>query len=421
MREEDLKEKISLSICTDDTFRKLYSRVLKISLNPSYQEVENAYNSLINDSRLGIIYLSSDMKFIINHARKFFNDFDAYCQENIQRRIIYCLQHLAFHAQSEQISDKQIINFWQNKSLLYLYATREEIETHIKNRTYYEFHLCNNTIQITPAKKSNVCAVVTNKIAAYSLADELLKFFQETITGLIQGKINTFDDIEIPTLSNPLDNVPLVKGAKYASEGEITTKSKSSKEKTNIDGNTSSSDDKEYSICISPHGLKFMLSTIYYDKIILPGNEKALSIFMSYVESIEIFPALVNFLVIVILSLFYPKLTLSQYTYTLLGAEFFSRFFRKAHFFYKLNIFMIVSILFERIASFYIDSIIIIILTYLRFEDWYYPIIYVLISLICHFIFLDTYKKRLHIHNSLASYSINHYGEWFIKEPRIRF
>ena len=45
MKEDDLKEKISLSICTDETFRKLYSSVLKISFNPRYEE--NIVNELL--------------------------------------------------------------------------------------------------------------------------------------------------------------------------------------------------------------------------------------------------------------------------------------------------------------------------------------------------------------------------------------
>ena len=418
MKEEDLNEKISLSICTDDTFRNLYASVLKTSLNPKHQEVEDAYNSLINNHST-----SRNMESVIKLARMYFNDYDAYCQKSIPRLGVYCLQHLTFLVKSESICEKQMIDFSTNKSLHYLYATREEIETHIKNRTYYEFYLCNNIIQITPTKKSNVCAFVTNKIADYSLADELLRFFQKTITDLIQGRIETFDDKDIPTLSTISDdNMPLVEGARVVSKEENQNTSNNSYKRVNKDNNTSPTEDTEYQMCISPHGLKFMLSSEYYNELMLPENVNALSAFGTYVETIEIFPALINSFAIIALAIFYPQATIYQYIVTILVAECFARMIRKNTLIYQCNLLMIFTTLFERIASFYIDSIIIIIISSNRFT-YYYSIAYVVLALLCHFIFIGTYKNRVSLHNRLAIHAIGKFGNSYNKrdDRRIRF
>ncbi len=418
MKKEDLKEKISLSICTDDTFRMLYSSILKISLNPRYQEVEDAYSGLTSNPST-----PRNMRNIIELARIFFNDYNAYCQKSIPRLSVYCLQHLAFLVQSESINEKQIIDFGKNKNLIYLYATREEIETHIKNRTNYEFYLSNNIIQITPTKKSNVCAFVTNKIADYSLADELLRFFQKTITDLIQGRIETFDDKDIPTLSTISDdNMPLVEGARVVSKEENQNTSNNSYKRVNKDNNSSTTEDTEYQMCISPHGLKFMLSSEYYNELMLPENVNALSAFVTYVETIEIFPALINFIAIIALAIFYPKATILQYIVTILVAECFARMIRKNTLIYQWNLLMIFTTLFERIASFYIDSIIIIIISSFRFT-YYYSIAYVILALLCNFIFIGTYQSRVSLHNKLAIYAINKFGNSYKKrdDRRIRF
>ena len=137
--------------------------------------------------------------------------------------------------------------------------------------------------------------------------------------------------------------------------------------------------------------------------------EKYKLILGNFIEAIEVLPSLVILLSIIALAIFFPKATILQYIYTVLGAEIFARLIRKYINIYKFQPYMCISILFERMASYYIDSIIIIIISSFRFT-YYYSIAYVIIALLCHFIFIGTYKNRLSLHNRLAIYAVNKYG-----------
>ena len=311
--------------------------------------------------------------------------------------------------------------------LQYLYIIRDNIEYYITKKNKYIFTLLDNKVSLIPTsddKNKTLWLIQTNNICDFSTSEILLSYFKKTITDLIQGRIETFDDKEIPTLSHI--NPPLLEGARIATEDDLQKvrfktepKAIEKTEQYNVNGSFSNKNETNYIFYTTKHKYIFTISRINGDKLLEPQNRMANTMFNEIIEAREIFPSLAKLLLILILAIVHPQISLLGFILLFILADIilYTHFFRKITFLFKNIIYLGVTKHFVFFSRFLLlDKIISSIIILYRFKYNYIIVSYLILSVLLHFLYFirkgnPAYDCQDAIpNNSLAEYSIIKYG-----------